>query len=189
LPEREKTLSSRRVYQGRAVSVRVDEVEMPSGRRSTREVVEHHDAVVVVPLDDEGGVYLVRQFRQAVEKHLLELPAGGIEPGEAPEACVVRELREEIGMRPGRVERLGGFYSAPGFCTEYLHLFLAKGLKPDRLPAEDAEVIEVVRVSLKEIPRLIASGEIEDSKSIAGLLLFLSAGHPQPGAKDRRPGS
>jgi len=156
--------------------VRVDEVEMPSGRRSTREVVEHHDAVVVVPLDGEGGVYLVRQFRLAVGKHLLELPAGGIEPGEAPEACVARELREEIGMRPGKVERLGGFYSAPGFTNEYLYLFVARDLHPDRLPAEDAEVIDVVRVSLKEIPRLIASGEIEDSKSIAGLMWVLSLG-------------
>jgi ADP-ribose pyrophosphatase len=171
LLKREKTLSSRRVYQGRAVGLRMDEVEMPSGRRTAREVVEHPDAVVAVPLDNEGRVFLVRQFRQAVDRHLLELPAGGIEPGEAPEACVVRELREELGMRPGRVERLGGFYSAPGFCTEYLHLFLARDLKPDRLPAEDAEVIEVVRVALKEILRLIASGEIEDAKSIAGLLL------------------
>ena len=158
------------------MGLRVDEVEMPSGRRSSREVVEHPDAVVVVPLDGEGGVYLVRQFRYAVDKHLLELPAGGVEPGEVPEACAVRELREELGMRPGKVERLGGFYSAPGFCTEYLHLFLAEDLRPDRLPAEDAEVIDVVRVGLKEIPRLIASGEIEDSKTIAGLLWVLSAG-------------
>jgi ADP-ribose pyrophosphatase len=176
LLKREKALSSRRIYQGKTVGLRVDEVEMPSGRRSTREVVEHPDAVVVVPLDGEGGVYLVRQFRQAVGKHLLELPAGGLEPGEGPEACAVRELREEIGMRPGRVERLGGFYASPGFCTEYLHLFLARDLQPDRLPAEDAEVIDVVCVSLKEIPRLIAAGEIEDSKSIAGLLLVLSRG-------------
>ena len=158
------------------MALRVDEVEMPSGRRTIREVVEHPDAVVVVPLDGEGGVYLVRQYRQAVGKHLLELPAGGIDPGETPEACVVRELREEIGMRPGKVERLGGFYSAPGFCTEYLHLFLAKDLHPDRLPAEDAEVIDIVHVPLKETSRLIASGEIEDSKSIAGLLLVLSRG-------------
>jgi len=156
------------------LGLRVDEVEMPSGRRTIREVVEHPDAVVVVPLDGEGGVYLVRQFRQAVGKHLLELPAGGTEPGEAPEACVVRELREEIGMRPGKVERLGGFYSAPGFCTEYLHLFVAGDLHPDRLPAEDAEVIDVVRVALKEIPRLISSGQIQDSKSIAGLLWAVS---------------
>ncbi|MFH1483346.1 MAG: NUDIX hydrolase [Chloroflexota bacterium] len=175
--KREKALSSRRIYQGRALGLRVDEVEMPSGRRATREVVEHPDAVVVVPLDGEGGVYLVRQYRQAVDKHLLELPAGGVEPGETPEACVVRELREEIGMRPGKIERVGGFYSAPGFCTEYLYLFLARDLRPDRLPAEDAEVIDVVHVALKEIPRLIASGEIEDSKTIAGLLLALSILH------------
>jgi ADP-ribose pyrophosphatase len=92
----------------------------------------------------------------------------------APEACAARELREEIGMRPGKVERLGGFYSAPGFTNEYLYLFVARDLKPDRLPAEDAEVIDVVRVSLKEVPRLISSGEIEDSKTIAGLLQVVS---------------
>ena len=183
--KREKALSSRRIYQGKTVGLRVDEVEMPSGRRSTREVVEHPDAVVVVPLDNEGGVYLVRQYRQAVDKHLLELPAGGVEPGEGPEACVERELREEIGMRPGRVERLVGFYSAPGFCTEYLHLFLARDLHPDRLPAEDAEVIDVVRVPLKEIPRLIASGKIEDAKSIAGLLLVLSKSSQENAAPEK----
>ena len=147
--------------------------------------MEHPDAVVVVPLDNEGGVYLVRQYRQAVDKHLLELPAGGVEPGEGPEACVERELREEIGMRPGRVERLVGFYSAPGFCTEYLHLFLARDLHPDRLPAEDAEVIDVVRVPLKEIPRLIASGKIEDAKSIAGLLLVLSKSSQENAAPEK----
>ena len=158
------------------MTVRIDTVEMPSGRRSTREVVERPDAVVMVPLDGQGGVYLVRQYRQAIGGHLLELPAGVLEPGEGVEEAAVRELQEEIGFKPGKLERLAGGYSAPGFCTEFLHFFLATDLQPSRLAAEDAEVIEVEKVPLKDIPALIASGEIQDTKSIAGLLLALHPG-------------
>ena len=169
----EKTLSSRTVYEGRAVKLRVDTVSMPSGRETTREIVEHSHCVAIIAIDDKDNVLLVEQFRKPVEKVLLEIPAGGIDPGEAPEDCVRREMREETGFLPRKVERLGGFYSSPGFCTEYLYLYLATDLVPSPLQAEDSESISLVRAPLAQIPALIASGSICDAKSIAGLLAFL----------------
>ena len=169
----ERTLSSQLIYEGRAVKLRVDTVQMASGRKTTREIVEHADCVAVVAVDADNNVLLVNQFRKPVEKELLEIPAGGIDPGEDPETTVRRELREEIGYLPRRVERLGGFYSAPGYCSEYLYLYLATDLTPSRLHAEDTESIELVRVPITQIPGLIASGKICDAKSIAGLLTFL----------------
>ena len=172
----EKTISTQQIYDGRAVKLRVDTVDKSDGRRTTREIVEHSDCVAVVVLDSKDNVLLVRQFRKAVDRILLEIPAGGIDPGEQPIACVRRELQEEIGYLPNKIDKLGGFYSAPGYCTEYLHLYLATHLMSRRLEAEDTEDIEVVRVPLIRIPELIASGEICDAKSIAGLLRVISLG-------------
>jgi len=172
----EKTLSSQQIYDGRAVKLRVETVAKPSGKTTTREIVEHSDCVAVVVLDSKNNAILVRQFRKAVGKILLEIPAGGIAPGEQPIACVRRELQEEIGYLPNKIDKLGGFYSAPGYCTEYLHLYVATHLIPSQLEAEDTEDIEVVRVPLSRIPELIASGEICDAKSVAGLLRVVSLG-------------
>jgi len=169
----EKTLSSRRIYEGRAVRLRVDTVELSGGRQTTREIVEHDDCVAIIAVDDKDNVLLVKQFRKPVEKELLEIPAGGIDPGETPADCVRREMREETGFLPQKVEKLGGFYSSPGFCTEYLHLYLATDLVHSPLQAEDTAGISLVRAPLAQIPELIASGAIVDAKSIAGLLTFL----------------
>ncbi len=169
----EKKLSTQQIFHGRAVNIRVDTVEKASGTKTTREVVEHSDCVAVVAIDGQGNVLLVRQFRHAVGKFLLEIPAGGIDSGEEPIDSVRRELQEEIGYFPQKIDKLGGFYSTPGYGTEYLHCFLTTDLVPARLVAEDTDDIELVRVSPDEIPRLIASGEISDAKSIAALLMFL----------------
>ncbi len=169
----EKTLSSRLVYEGRAVRLRVDTVRMPSGRETTREIVEHSDCVAIIAIDDKDNILLVNQFRKPVEKELLEIPAGGIELGEDPVDCVRRELREETGFLPQKVERLGGFYSSPGYCTEYLYLYLATDLVHSPLQAEDTDSIRLIPVPLVQIPGLISSGSICDAKSIAGLLIFL----------------
>jgi ADP-ribose pyrophosphatase len=168
----EKTLKSQVVYDGRVVRLRVDTVTTANGRETTREIVEHSDVIVVVPIDAEDNVLMVRQYRKPVEKELLELPAGGIDHGEDPEDAVRRELREEIGYLPQKLERLGGFYSAPGYCSEYLHLYLATDLVPSRLLAEDTEEISLVRVSAEQIEDLIASGQLCDAKTIAGLLTY-----------------
>ncbi len=169
----EETLSSRKVFEGRALKLRVDSVKLPGGRKTTREIVEHENCVAIVALDDADNILLVKQFRKPVEKDLLEIPAGGIDSGETPEDAVRREMREETGFLPQKVAKLGGFYSSPGFCTEYLHLYLATDLVASPLQAEDSESITLMRVPLGQITGLIASGAICDAKSIAGLLAFL----------------
>jgi len=177
----EETLSSRVVFDGQVVRLRVDDVMLSDGRKTSREIVERGDCVAVVPIDDDGNVLLVKQFRRAADKNLLEIPAGGIDPGEEPEVAVQREMREETGYLPRKVEWLGGFYASPGYCTEYLYLYLAYDLVPDRLHAEDTDSIELVRVPLSDIAGLIARGDICDAKSITGLLLYLSSKKPARG--------
>ena len=172
---KEKLLATKEIFRGRAVSLRIDTIEKASGQVTTREIVEHSDCIAVVPVDDSGNIVMVKQFRRPAGKLLLEIPAGGMEDGEDPEACVRRELQEEIGYLPGRLQRLGGFYAAPGYCSEYLHLFLATQLKSSRLVAEDTDEIEVVRVPVAKIMAMIASGEICDAKSIAGLLQYMGS--------------
>jgi len=167
---RELILSSEQVYRGRALGLRADTVEKTNGKRTTREVVEHGDCVVIVAIDDADNILLVRQFRYAVGRDLLELPAGGIEPGETPDQAVRRELQEETGYLPKRIESLGGFYAAPGYCTEYLYLYLATDLVYSPLHAEDTDGIELVRVPSVGVRGLITEGKICDAKSIAGLL-------------------
>jgi len=169
----EKTLSSKTVYQGRVIKLRVDTVKMPDGRETSREIVEHGDCVAIVAIDADDNVLLVEQFRQPVGKALLEIPAGGIEGGEDAAKAVRRELREETGYLPGKVEGFGGFYAVPGYGTEYLHLYLATELTPSPLQAEDTKGIRLIRVPIAQILPLITSGRICDGKSIAGLLTFL----------------
>lgn len=169
----EKTLSSKVIYEGRSVSLRVDTIQMPGGRETTREIVEHRACVAIVAVDENDNILLVNQYRKPVEKELLEIPAGGIDADEDPEDTVRREMQEETGYLPEKVERLGGFYSAPGYCTEYLYLYLATNLVPSQLYAEDTESIRLVRVPVNQIPELLTSGKICDAKSIAGLLTFL----------------
>ncbi len=168
--KQEQLLSTQQIYQGRAVGLRVDTVKKPSNKVTTREIVEHGDCVAIVAIDADDNVLLVRQFRHAVGKELLEIPAGGINPGESPAEAVRRELQEETGYLPQKLEPLGGFYSAPGYCNEYLYLYLARELIPSQLHAEDTEGIELVRVPLAKVAQLIASGEVCDAKSIAGLV-------------------
>jgi len=170
---KEKIMSSQKIFSGRAVNLRVDTVELPTGRQTTREIVEHSECIVAIPVDKDDNVLMVRQFRHAPKKTLLELPAGGIEQNETPEEAVRRELQEEIGYLPNKLEALGGYYSSPGFCTEYLYLYVATDLTPSRLIASDTCEIEVVPTPLARVPEIIARNEICDLKSVAGLLKYL----------------
>ena len=169
----ERTLHTERIYQGRLVGLRVDTVELPSGRKTKREIVEHGGVAAIVVIDSENNVLLVRQYRKPVERVLLEIPAGGMESGEDALVCARRELEEETGFSAERWEELGFFYTSPGFCTEQMHLYLATELRPAKNAADDDENIELVRVPLTSVPELIASGEVCDAKSIAGLLIAL----------------
>jgi len=169
----EETLSSRRLYEGAVVRLRVDRVRMPSGREAVREVVEHIGAVTMVAVDGEGRVLLVRQHRHPTGRPLLELPAGTLDRDEEPEACAARELEEETGFRPGRLQRLGGFFVSPGYCTEYIQAYLATDLKPGNAGGGDEEEMQVLALPLAEVLRLVEAGELEDAKSLAALLLYL----------------
>ena len=169
----EPTIATTTAYRGPLVGVRLDTVTLPDGREHTREIVEHPSSACIVPLDGEGNVLMVRQFRKAVESFLLEAPAGKLEPDEDPEVAAARELQEETGYRAGKLRPLGTFFTAPGWCTQSLHAFLATELEPSRLDADDDEFIETALVPLAEIPDRIASGEIRDAKSVASLLLAI----------------
>jgi ADP-ribose pyrophosphatase len=166
-------ISSRDVYEGRIVKLRVDEIEVRNGLNVRREVVEHPGAVVVVPVDGEGRILWVKQYRYAAGRDLVELPAGTLEKGEAPEATAQRELAEEIGFAAASWEALGGFYSAPGFCTEYLYAYVASDLTPAQAHGDDDEDIEVVPLTLDESLARIDAGGVVDAKSLAALLLYL----------------
>ncbi|MFA5629538.1 MAG: NUDIX hydrolase [Dehalococcoidales bacterium] len=169
----EETLSSKTVFKGEIMNLRVDEIRLPGGRKSTREIIEHSDAVAVIPVDRNGNVLLVKQYRSAAKEELLEIPAGCIEKGEAPEETVKRELQEEIGYLPKKLTKMGGFYASPGYNTEYLHLYLATDLVPSKKHAEDTESIEVVPVPIKSITDYIKSGKVRDAKSVAGILYYM----------------
>ena len=169
-----RRISRKPVYQGRVITMSEDQVELDDGGVVTWSTVQHPGAVVMVPVDDSGNVLLVRQPRLSAGETLLELPAGTREPDEAPEVTARRELQEEIGHDTADLSPLGGFYSAPGFCDEYLHLFIATGLRPVEGIAQDIdEDITVVPTPVTGIPDLIRRGEIKDAKSIAGLLRYL----------------
>ncbi len=169
----EKLLVRKYVFEGQLLKVRVDAVINADGRRTTREVVERGDCIAVVAVDAGENVLLVNQFRAPLWKNLLEIPAGGIDKGEDSEQAVVREMQEEIGFKPSKVVRLCGFYLAPGYSSEYCHLYLATDLTPSRLHAEDTAGIEVVKIPVAQIPEAITSGRIQDGKSVAGLFYYL----------------
>lgn len=166
----ETVLASERIYEGRLLNLRVDQVRTATGVESVREIVEHPGAVALIALDEVGRVLLVKQYRHAVRAVTLEIPAGILEPGEEPRAAAQRELREETGYRAGQIDRLGGIYTAPGFSTEYIHFFLARQLASDRLAMDDDEVIDLIRLPLADAVDLIQTGQIDDGKSVSGLL-------------------
>lgn len=170
----EKLLDSKYAYQGRRINLRIDSIELPSGRKTTREIVEHSDCVAIVAVDATENVILVRQHRSAADQDLLEIPAGRVEPGESPLVCAHRELREEIGYLAGKVDALGGFYASPGYSTEHLYLYLATELEPVPEAPDADEIMDVVRVPIDSIPGMITSGEIRDAKTLVGLLRIIS---------------
>ncbi len=167
----ERLISTESIYDGRIVNVRADTVALPNGRRALREVVEHRDAVVIVPIDADGNVVLVRQYRYPVGRSLLEAPAGIVEPGDSPDDTAQRELREETGLGSGDLKPLGGFWNSPGFCTEYMHVYLARDLEPSPLEPDEDERIQTEWHPLSLIHDRIRAGEIQDAKTIAALLM------------------
>lgn len=166
----ETIVSSRKIFKGRIVRLEVHEVRLSDGHLSKREMVHHPGAVAVVALDDEQNVLLVRQFRLGAGKVLYEIPAGTLNAGETPEVCAARELQEEAGYKPGKLEALGGYYTAPGYTTEIIHIYLATDLSESRLQGDADEIIEVERVPLSRALAMIEEGDISDGKTLVGLL-------------------
>ncbi|MCS7010841.1 MAG: NUDIX hydrolase [Anaerolineales bacterium] len=164
-------LRSEVVYRGRAFSVCRDRVRLPDGRETTLDIVNHLGSVVILPLDHEGNLLFIRQYRHAARKELLELPAGVLNPDEPPETCARRELREETGMNAGRMEPLGSFYLAPGYSTEYMHVYFATDLYPAPLEADADEFLAVEKIPLDQALDLPSRGLLQDAKSLAALLL------------------
>ncbi len=166
----EKKLSSRSIYKGRVVSLRVDEVELSGGGVATREVVGHPGAVSIVALNEAKEVILVRQYRYAVGRELLEIPAGKLEYGEEPLACAIRELEEETGFRATNLQHLCTYFTTPGFSDEIMYLYLATGLNAGTASPQSDENIVVQRLTLRQALHAIETGEIVDAKTIIGLL-------------------
>ncbi len=166
----EIVVRSRRIHEGRIVRLREDEVRLSDGTMARREVVEHSPAVCVVAIDDRDRVLLVRQHRLPAGRELVEIPAGSLDEGEDPLLGAQRELAEETGFAAARWDALGGFFAAPGYCTEYLHLFLARDLRPEARPADEDERIELIAMPFAEAVDAAARGAFPDAKTIAGLL-------------------
>lgn len=168
------------LLRGRVFQVRRELVGYPDGRQVNIEFLTHSGAVTILPVDEEGQVWFVRQYRHPTGGLFLELPAGTIEKGEEPLLCAERELREEIGMAPKKMTDLGGFFMAPGYSTEYMHVFLATGLYPDALEQDKSEYIRVEKYSIERAYEMVRSGELQDGKSIA--ILGMAASILRPAA-------
>lgn len=174
----EKALASRHVFMGKLLKVRVDEIAFEDGRRATREIVEHPGAVAIVAAQgdgDEAQVVLVRQYRGAAGQFLWEIPAGTLEPGEEPLVCAQRELLEETGLSAQRWAHLGTFYTAPGFCTEQMWLYLAQDLQAHPRGQAADEQIEVGWYSRSQVRELLRAKQIQDAKTLVGLFFWLYA--------------
>lgn len=166
-----ETIKSELRFQGRVFDVRRDQVKLPNGQTTDLDVVVHGGAVVAVPVDADGNLWFVRQYRHAAGVELLELPAGSVEEGEDLVEGARRELQEEIGMSAGSIEKIGAFYLAPGYSTELLHIFLARDLSSDPLPRDDDEFLQVEQYPIAEAYRMAETGVLQDAKSLAALFL------------------
>lgn len=161
----EVTVSSKPIFQGKIISLQVDEVRLPDGRTATREIIRHPGAVAVLALHEERLI-AVEQYRKPLEKSQVEIPAGKLEPGEDPTEAARRELEEETGYRCGTIRPVASFYTSPGFADEILHLYIAEDLSPGEQKPDDDEFLSLERLTLEEAKRYIAEGRISDAKTI-----------------------
>lgn len=164
-------IKSETLMQGRAFKIRRDYLKTPDGRDTKFDIIEHGGSVIIIPVDADGNMLFVRQYRHATGTDLLELPAGTRDGDEPFEECAAREIREETGMEAGTLQKIGEFYLAPGYSTEFMVVYLAKDLKHNPLEADDDEFLSVEKIPVREAIRRAERGEIPDAKSLAALLL------------------
>ncbi len=164
--------AEREIFQGRVIRLVDRDLVLPNGRRTTFSIVEHPGAVAIVPVHANGDVVLLKQFRPSIGEEIYEIPAGTIEKGEAPLATAKREIIEETGFKAKQWTKIAEFYTAPGFCTELMHVYVARGLSAASADGDADEVLRPVRMSLDAALKLIRSQKIRDAKSIAGLLVY-----------------
>lgn len=167
-----EVLSSKKVYKGKVFDIEKDEVTLPDGRTCTRETVIHGGASAMIPIDDDGKIIFVRQYRHSARKETLELPAGTLEKGEDPLVCATRELEEETSYKSDKFTFLFKMYSSIGFCSEVLYIYLAENLTAGKFNMDDDEFITIERYTLDESIAKIWNGEICDSKTISGILAY-----------------
>ena len=168
-----KLIKSEPAFQGRTFKMRRDTVQLPNGRETRLDIVEHGGSVVMVPVDADGNILFVRQYRHAAGLDMLELPAGTRDGAEPPEVCAAREMREETGMAAASLESLGAFYLAPGYSTEFMYVYLATDLSPNPLQADADEFLQVERIKAAEAMDMARNGKLQDAKSLAALLLAM----------------
>ncbi|MFC4712385.1 NUDIX domain-containing protein [Planococcus dechangensis] len=163
----EKTIHSERLYEGKVINLKVDDVSLPNGKQSKRELIEHPGAVAIIAVTDEQKIVMVEQYRKALERSLVEIPAGKLEPGEAPETTAMRELEEETGYSAEKLEKLISFSTSPGFADEVVHLFLAVGLHKavNGAVTDDDEFVELMEVTIADAEEMIRSERIYDAKT------------------------
>lgn len=167
----EKIVHKTRVFEGRIINLRVDEVTLPNGSTATREVVEHPGAVAVVPVRSDGSVIMVKQYRHPAAKIMLEIPAGKLDVNENPDICAVRELEEETGYKAGNIQKLAAVYTTPGFTNEIIHIYMATDLKETKQNTDEDEFIDIEYYSPIQLKELAKAGEIDDAKTLLGLFM------------------
>jgi ADP-ribose pyrophosphatase len=172
-------LSSETLLKGRAFLIRRDHLKTPDGRETKLDIIEHGGSVIIVPVDKNGDLLFVRQYRHAAGMDLLELPAGTLEKDEDPAVCAAREIREETGFAADQIEKIGDFYLAPGYSTEFMHVYLARKLRYDPLEADADEFLSVETIPFAEAIQMVERGEMPDAKSLAALLLAKSHLYPK----------
>lgn len=168
------------IYEGKILDLSLTRFKSPTRGEVDIEIVHHNGGAAALPVFEDGTIALVRQWRYAVGKHLIEIPAGRIETGHTPEATAARELEEELGYRSNRLEKLAAFFVAPGYCEEMIHVYLATELVETSQNFDDDEDIEIVRLTLDEAMGKIESGEIEDAKTIIALLKYSGMVNREP---------
>lgn len=168
MDKREITISSTRIYEGRIINLRVEDVLLPNGKVAGREIVEHRGAVAILPVTGDKKIVMVKQYRKPADKELWEIPAGKLEQDESPDECARRELEEETGYS-GKLKKIFEFYTSPGFSNEYLHLYTATDLVPGTQHLDPDELLDLREFTMDEIKKMTMSGSIKDAKTLIGI--------------------